>query len=273
MNAQLSRTASCQHLLCLTTRVARRSGALAMLLALLSLAAVAPAAAGEYSVSPMRIALDREARSSVVTLTNSGADRLDFQITVMEWTQDAEGRDRYAPSGDVVFFPKILSLQPGESRVVRVGVQAIPVARERTFRLFIEPISAPTGQSQSPGANISVNLRFALPIFVKPVQSEAAGAIDAVTLNKGVLTMTLRNSGTEHFRTDDGIALVGRDAQGNEVFKDRIDSRYVLAGISKSLSFPIPKGDCARLATLEILGRTEQFTLSRQLDVNRMSCE
>ena len=49
--------------------------------------------------------------------------------------------------------------------------------------------------------------------------------------------------------------------------------RYVLAGAAKRLSGTIPAGACARLATLEITARAEQFTLSRKLDVNRTHCE
>lgn len=244
-------------------------------LLILLLGALAPlvAAAGEYSVSPMRINLDREATSSVVTLNNSGSDRMSFQITAMEWTQDADGRDRYAPTSDVVFFPKILTLQPGDSRVVRVGIQAIPARTERTFRLFIEPIPAPVQEPLPPGAHISVNLRFALPIFVKPPAPSSAGEIDEAALRKGVLTLTLHNTGNEHLRTDDGVAVTGRDAQGNEVFTERLESRYVLAGAAKPLTLAIPKNACVRLATVEIIARAEQFTLSRKLDMDRTSCE
>jgi fimbrial chaperone protein len=243
------------------------------LLALFTAFAPLPAVAGEYIVSPMRINLDRDAKSAVVTLTNSGSDPMTFQIAAMEWTQDADGRDRYAQTGEVIFFPKILTLPPGESRVVRVGVQAIPASSERTFRLFVEPLPQPAREPLAPGANISVNLRFALPIFVKPPTRTGAGEIDDAALRKGVLTLTLRNTGNEHLRMDDGVAVSGLDAQGNEVFADRIDSRYVLAGMAKPVSLSIPKGACARIATVEITARAEQVTFRRKLDVDRTSCE
>ncbi|MEP7329741.1 MAG: fimbria/pilus periplasmic chaperone [Betaproteobacteria bacterium] len=231
------------------------------------------AAAGEYSVSPLRIELDREARSSAVTLTNSGTERMDFQISVMGWAQEADGRERYTPSNEIVFFPKILSLQPGESRVVRVGVQAIPVATERTYRLFIEPLQIQPKEALQPGANIAVNLRFALPVFVKPPQRVAAGDIDDATLQKGVLKLVVRNTGNEHLRMEDGLVVTGRDAKGVEVFTERVDNRYVLAGMSRAIAFTLPKNTCARLSTLELTARAEQLVLSHTLNVNRASCE
>jgi len=255
------------------TKIATVSGAPFLFLALLCALAPLPAAAGEYAVSPMRIHLNREARSAAVTLTNSGNDAMTFQIAAMEWTQDAEGRDRYDPTTEVVFFPKILTLQPDESRVVRVGIQAIPVSAERTFRLFIEPLPAPAKEPAAPGAQISINFRFALPIFVAPPARTAAGEIDDAAIRKGVLSLKVRNTGSEHLRMDDGVTVTGRDAQGNDIFTERIDSRYVLAGMAKPLTLPLPKGTCARLATVEVAARAEQLTLRRKLDVDRTSCE
>ncbi len=240
--------------------------ALAMLVAL-------PVAAGEYAVSPLRVDLDREARSGAVTVTNSGSDRMDFQIAVMAWSQDAEGRDRYTPSSELVFFPKILTLQPGEARVIRVGVQALPVAAEHTYRLFIEPIQVAPKEPAKPGANIAINLRFALPVFVKPPKPEPAGEIADAALRKGVLTLTLRNTGNEHLRMEDGLRIVGRDARGHEVVAERIEGRYLLAGVARPVSLAIPAAACARLATIEVTARAEPFTMSRTLDVDRTNCE
>jgi fimbrial chaperone protein len=246
---------------------------LALVLAIAGASIPLPATAGEYAVSPLRIELDRDTRSGAVTLTNSGADRMDFQISVMEWTQDAEGRDRYTPTSEVVFFPKILTLQPSESRVVRAGVQTVPVATERTFRLFIEPIPTTAREPLPPGASIAVTLRFALPVFVKPPKRESAGEIENAGMSKGAATFTIRNTGNEHLKFEDGVSVVGRDAQGAEVFKERIESRYVLAGVARRTSATIPASACMHLATLEITARAEQFTLSRKLDVNRTHCE
>ncbi len=247
--------------------------AFAFLLLMLGVLAPTPAAAGEYSVSPMRIHLDREAKSAAVTLTNSGAEPMTFQVTAMEWTQDADGHDHYAQTAEVVYFPRILTLKPGDSRVVRVGIQAIPVSAERTFRLFVEPLPAPAREPAAPGAQISINFRFALPIFVNPATHAAAGEIDDAVVRKGVLSLRVRNTGNEHLRMDEGVSVTGRDAQGRDVFTERIDIRYILAGAAKPLALPLPKGTCARLATVVITGQAEQLTVRRNIEVDRSSCE
>ena len=256
-----------------TTASLRRRLLFPATLAAFGALAVLPAGASEYTVSPMRMELDREARSTVVTLTNTGTDRIEFQLRSMEWTQDAEGKDRYAETGEIVFFPKILSLAPNESRVVRVGARSIPATTERTFRLFIEKIPSPNPEPLPPGANIAVNIRFALPIFVKPPVHRPQGEIAAAALTKGEFVLVLKNAGNEHFRMDEGITVTGRNAQGTEVFAKKFDDRYLLAGTTKRYAAAIPKDACAQLATLEIAAKAEQFTLTRRLDVSRTSCE
>jgi fimbrial chaperone protein len=231
-----------------------------------------PAAGVEYTVSPMRLELSREARSGVVTLTNTGTSRIDFQMTAMEWTQDNDGADHYAETGEIIFFPKILTLAPNEDRVIRVGAKSAPAATERTFRLFIERIPAPLPEPLAPGAHISVNIRFALPIFVRPVLRKTQGEFTDVTLAKSELAVTLRNAGNEHFLLDDGVAVSGRTVRGEEILVQRISDRYLLAGVAKRYTASIAKHICVRLATLEVTAKTQQFTLSRKLDVDPASC-
>lgn len=251
------------------TRHSRLTRCLALALALVA----TPAIAGDYTVSPMRMELNRDTRSSVVTLGNAGEDRIDFQVKAMEWTQDAEGADRYTETDEVVFFPKVLSVEPGEQRVVRVGVKTLPVVTERTFRLFIEKLPAPVHEPLPPGSRVTVNVRFAMPVFVKPATPGGPKAeVVGTALTRGELVFAVKNAGNEHLRMDEGIALSGRNAQGAEVFTQKIEQRYVLAGMTKRLAATIPKTMCEQLASIEITARSEQVMLNSKLDVDRTSC-
>ena len=250
------------------TRLACR---IALLLAFL--AAGLARASSDYSITPLRIDLDRNARSAVVTLGNTGDESIDFQVSAMDWSQDAEGRDLYTPTPELVFFPKIFTLKVGESRVIRVGTQSVPPATERTYRLFVEPIPKRREEPLPPGANVAVTLRFALPVFVKPPIPHAAGDVEGLALRQGQASLVVRNTGNEHLRFDEGATLVGRDAAGAEILSQKLEVRYVLAGSGKPLSFAIPKEVCARLATLDVTARASQFTLSRQLATTRAGCE
>jgi fimbrial chaperone protein len=237
------------------------------------IAPLASGAAGDYSISPLRIELDRNARSGGVTLGNTGDEAIDFQISVMEWTQGDGGRDAYAPTTDIVFFPRILNLKAGENRVIRVGVQTPPPAVERTYRIFVEPIPKRTQEPLPPGASVAVTLRFALPIFVKPAVPHASGDIEGASLRGGKLSLAVRNTGNEPLRFDEGMAVVGLDASGSEILSRKIEFRYLLAGTTRPLSLAIPKDVCERLSSVEVTARAEQVVLSQKLAASRASCE
>ena len=91
--------------------------------------------AGDFSVNPIRIDFGPGVRSSALSVRNEGKEKLGFQVEAMEWTQDAAGADQYAESRDLVYFPRILSVAPGEEGLIRVGVKAPVVPVEKTYRL------------------------------------------------------------------------------------------------------------------------------------------
>ena len=53
---------------------------------------------GDFGVSPIRVDLDRNTKSALITVTNDDARPLAFQVRAMEWTQDAAGADRASRS-------------------------------------------------------------------------------------------------------------------------------------------------------------------------------
>ena len=242
------------------------------LLAVLFWVAALPAAAGEYSVSPMRLDFDRDARSGVVTLKNVGSDRLSFQLRAMEWKQDDVGKDVYVDTSDIIFFPRILTIEPSEERIIRVGVKVIPAAEERAFRLFIEKLPEVSSEPIIPGAHLNIIFRFALPIFVEPAVHQPKGEIASATLAKGEVTLVLKNLGNEHYRVDDGVVIKGVTGQGDQVFNHTFPDRYVLAGITKRYVTTIPPATCDELATPEVSAKTEQFTLAQSLKVDAAMC-
>ena len=207
-----------------------------------------------------------------MTLTNVGSDRLSFQLRAMEWKQDDVGKDVYVDTSDIIFFPRILTIEPSEERIIRVGVKVIPAAEERAFRLFIEKLPEVSSEPIIPGAHLNIIFRFALPIFVEPAVHQPKGEIASATLAKGEVTLVLKNLGNEHYRVDDGVVIKGVTGQGDQVFNHTFPDRYVLAGITKRYVTTIPPATCDELATLEVSAKTEQFTLAQSLKVDAAMC-
>ncbi len=129
--------------------------------------AATAATAGSFGVSPIRVDLDRGTRTGLVTVTNDDTRKLSFRMKLFEWTQDEQGADRNAESSDLIFFPQIMTVEPGDKRVIRSGARAGEAGREKAYRLFIEELQDP-GTAGAQGAQVAVLLRFGVPVFVAP---------------------------------------------------------------------------------------------------------
>jgi fimbrial chaperone protein len=239
------------------------------LLALLLVAALPSlGSAGDWRVSPIRIDLGRDAKSGSVTVHNGPGGRMQVQLSAGEWTQDGEGKDRYADSGDLVFFPRILQFEPDQDRVVRVGIRAPAVRQERAYRLFIEEMPA---FDPNRGTSIGVVLRFGVPVFVRPLKEEPAGAIASLSLDNGVLRVRVANEGNVHFSIQ-AVVATGRDPKGAETFRKEATGWYLLPGVSRTHPVEVPREACAATSRIEVEVRTDRIPLSGHLETSPGNC-
>ena len=230
------------------------------------------ALAGEWRVTPIRLFFERGSRSSIVNVQNDGDASMNFQVKAMEWTQDAQGKDQYSETNDLIFFPKFLMVPPKEERVIRVGNKGAVGIREKTFRVFIEEVSPPRKDEKAEGATVSVNVRFAVPLFISPVKVEPAGKLVKTELHKGVISATLQNTGNVHFRLS-SLDIRGRNAKGEETFSQKVDGWYLLNGITRTFSAQIPAEACMKTELIEVEGATDRkIVLKGSLTVDKMQC-
>jgi len=244
-----------------------------LLLSTAALAAVlcAPSLAGEFSVAPVRMELGAAARTGVFTVRNEGRERLSFQVSAMQWTQDAQGRDQYTDTTDIVYFPRILSIEGGQEALVRVGIKQPLVQTEKTYRVFIEEL--PVGaNATAPGTQVRVLVRFAPPIFVKPVKAEDRLDVERLQVTGGAVRLTLRNSGNQHQMVE-AIRLQGRSAAGGNVYSMTLAERYLLAGTTKDYTAPLTREQCLAMASIATEVKTDKAAAQRQVDVNPAMCQ
>src|SRR4030043_2324751 len=95
---------------------------------------------GEFRVTPIRLDFDRGTKSGVITIVNEAGEKLNVQMKAFEWTQNPDGKDQYTETNDIIFFPRIMSLEKSEEKILRAGIKIPATMREKTYRLFIEEI-------------------------------------------------------------------------------------------------------------------------------------
>jgi fimbrial chaperone protein len=237
----------------------------------LLMVSVSVRSAGSWRVTPIRVELDARARSATVTVINEGDEPLHLQVKAFEWTQDEKGDDQYHETDDLIFFPKLLEVRPNDARILRVGLKAPAVARERTYRLFLEEIPASREPREERSAEVTITLRFGLPIFVKPVKEEPKGTLEGVTLSNGQLNVVVRNVGNTHFFIE-SISVRGRDANGREVYTQDLNGWYLLGGATRTYTVKVPADVCPKLNRLDVGVKTDRFEMKGGLDVRAGMC-
>lgn len=229
------------------------------------------AAAGEFSVNPIRIELGASARSGVITIKNEGQEKLSFQLDAKEWTQDDAGNDQYGETRDLIFFPKIMTIEPGQEGLIRVGAKNPVVPSEKTYRVFIEQLPGAAKRPETSAAQVNVLIRFGEPVFVAPLKPRDGLEIEGLALAQGALTFLVRNSGNRH-QIVQGIRVRGTDRDGNETYALTLADRYLLAGTVKPYSASIAADKCSRTTGLEVEIKTDKASAKRNLDVTRAMC-
>lgn len=240
-------------------------------LALIGLSlSIGQAYSSEWRVAPIRLDFDKGTKSGVITVSNDSAEKVHLQIKAAEWIQDAEGKDKYSDTSDLVYFPKIMILDKNEEKVLRTGIKASSVEKEKTYRLFIEEIPQP---SKAEGASVAVAIRFGVPIFIKPEKEEARGEVEKTEMSKGVLKAVVKNSGNVHLMIV-SINIKGNNKEGNEVYSKELSGWYLLNGSSRTYSTDIPQDKCMELEKVSIEVRTkEEINFNGKLDVDKEMCQ
>lgn len=230
----------------------------------LGLGCALPASAAEFSINPLRIDLVPGERSSAVGISNSDQRPIRFQLTLVEWTQDADGKDVYRDSDDLIYFPRLFSVAPGEQAMVRVGPKRPHAGAERTYRLLIDEL--PDTNEKLTTSGVRFHIRFALPIFVGPSAVKAQAVMEPLSMEGGKLRALVKNMGSTNFRIE---AL---ELTGDNGYSQRVDGWYLLAGRSRWYSLDVPKAACLATRHLELKAKTGEQDFSAGLDVAPAMC-
>lgn len=203
------------------------------------------------AVNPVRIHLSASRRSELLQLKNTGKELARFQITGNVWQEGSDGQMTLVPSRDIVFFPSLLEIKPGETRRIRIASSVAPGAAERSYRLIAQEL--PNGV-ETPGT-VQVLTRLSIPVFVQPATPRPKAAVNA-RVERGKLVVAVENVGNAYFRTAN-VRVVGRSKSGAAVFEETLSGWYVLAGGRRVYTVELPKDRCMAIASVNVTATTE----------------
>jgi fimbrial chaperone protein len=243
-----------------------------VLLLSLALIRVEAASASTFTVSRVQVFLSAKAKSEVLTVRNVSTETLRFQLSVFAWDQTPQGEMVLAPTRDIVFFPPLFALAPGEERNIRVGAATPPAASEKTYRLFVEELPRPEGGSPGgPPGQVTIRTRLGIPIFLRPPNEVAGGRLEAVALRDGRVSFDVRNTGNVHF-VPQAVRITGYGPGGETVTQGMLEGWYILAGGTRTYELDLPADKCPGVIAVSIEVRTAQAAFTERLDVTPTAC-
>ncbi len=233
------------------------------------LAVHGPVCGANLVISPVKVFFDARAKTEKITLRNYDDQDINLQLRVYTWRQDAEGKDVYEETSDIIIFPKMLKIAKGEERIVRLGIKRPTGAAEKTYRLYLQEM--PRNTLQATGPAVTMLLRAGIPVFISPSRPEARGKLDPIVMRKGNVGLNVRNEGNRHFFIS-SVIVRGRAADGKEKFFKELGGWYLLSGSARTYTAAIPRDLCVDLTSLDIAVKTEGFDLKGNLDVEKSMC-
>lgn len=232
--------------------------------------------ASAFRVTPIRVNLERNTTSALLTLSNESDQPLRFQISAFAWSQDAVGGMKLDPTQDIQFFPAMLTLDPGKERKIRVSTKLTPGATEKAYRIFFEELPPLVTAATQQGAQVRILTKMGVPIFIAPEKVVERATISNPRVENGKLRFGVRNDGNVRFGIQN-VKVRGVGADESTLLEQQFDGWYVLAGTERVYEFAIPPDVCPRIRSISIAAQTDSLAetaaaATARMDVSQAHC-
>ena len=184
--------------------------------------AASAASAGSFRIAPTLAEVAPGTAVASFRISNSGTEPLPIQIEAFAWSQDESG-DRNVPANDLVIVPRIATVAPGATQLVRVALRTPARERELAYRVhFVElPMATADGF-----IGVRTTVRFDVPMFFAASTAPPQMRWDLSLAADGQARLAATNAGGRFIRLA-SLRLV--DARG-ALLAERKGPLYVLAG-------------------------------------------
>lgn len=233
-----------------------------------------PVLAAKYSVGPVSIELGKGEKTGAVKISNDDSKPLHMQVRLFSWQQNDEGKSVYEPDDSLVFFPRTLTIQPKDSRLIRVGLKVPATTIEKSYVLFLEELLTTADNETQPdarsnGTMIGIATRFGVPVYLKPLKETPAAAISEFSVSKAKVSLLVKNTGNVSLTIPDIEFYAG------DYFSNHVPGGVMLAGATRHFDMPIPQAVCNSLDKLDVRIKTKypRLQLIASTTVSNAQCQ
>ena len=174
------------------------------------------------------------------------------------------------PSQDLVVYPTLLSVPPGESRSLRVGSNTLTGTTELSYRMVVEELP-PMESAENAHVGLRMLTRMSFPVFIQPSDRAPSGEIASVSLERGHVTVRVVNTGLVHFKVE-SVQIDALDGDGRESSSQIVRGWYVLYGDTMEFGADLSPALCQGVRSLNIHAVTDAGTWTRTIEVAGDPC-
>lgn len=225
--------------------------------------------AGSFQVSPLKLYLEPGAKTIALTVSNKGDEKATMQINAGYWVQDEKGADTYQDTEDIIFFPKIVDIEKGEERVIRIGFKGEKSKdMEKAYRLFLQELPV----SKAGELKLKMAIKIGVPIFIKPDSEKKEVIFEKVDLSPdGMVRLTVKNSGNTHFVVGK-MNATGYNESDKDTFSVNTSGWYVLPGIAKEFLLKVNYDECVNTKIIKASFEVDKKSYDAQGEINTGKC-
>jgi fimbrial chaperone protein len=186
-------------------------------------------------------------KAGTLTLRNDGVQRASFRATLHRWSNDPAGSLALTPTSDLVVYPAQFTIEPGTSRLLRIGTNLTAAPEELAYRIVIEEM--PSNAARPVAAGVAMLTRLNVPVFVQSSNRQLKATLERPRVSSGVATIALANAGSVHI-TPARYTLTALAADQTLLWRRDLRVWYVLRGERQEQRVPLDAAACRGLATL-----------------------
>ncbi|MHC5595079.1 MAG: fimbrial biogenesis chaperone [Nostoc sp.] len=248
----------------------KKSSIILSLLLSLGLVVIEKAAASNFRVFPIKVSFSSKVSSQVLTIHNDSNETLRFQLHTYIWKQNTKGEMQLDATEDIIAFPGLFTLKPGQQRIVRVGTLTPVSSIEKTYRIFIEELPPEKKANQQPNG-VSILTKVGIPIFLQPSKQVVEGVVENIDVSKNQINFQVKNTGNVHFITQK-IRVKGLGEGDKSIFDRQRNGWYVLAGTSQNYDLKMSQQECSKTRTLVIEVKTDNKVFTEKREMPKGAC-
>lgn len=219
--------------------------------------------AGTFEIQPARISLSAKEPTALIRVSNPGTEETVVEFDVADWSQ-SNGADRLTRSRGLIVAPSHVTLRPGESKTVRVGIRmSAPRWTEETYRLLAREIPRPpdVGIADTRTANSNLGRAMSLPVFVLPpgqVRPELSWSL--ARSQDGTMSLYVSNRGGKHVQ----LKTARLRGPSGQTLDAGDMSAFLLPGQGRTLMLA---GDAIAGSRWQLIAETDAGPIEAELEV------